>query len=197
MVVSKRKIATENERYTGFDSVIEIDDVKAKSFGAAQTAAAGTLTYTTRKETVAPPKTSDEAMPKIQRKEQAATQVKTKQALTFKTKVLLTAYLAMAVVLAAVVIATGVAVANATKEISGIEGALNAQISLVNEQTARLEYLDDPIVNTGRAVEQGMEKIDNVTTITLLDYSEPASYTASTNGFDKIGDFISKIFGKK
>ena len=119
--------------------------------------------------------TLDELMPtiksdnRLEEKEERET-----RKLSSKTKVMLCVYMATALILALIVLATGLAIGSASKEVA---------------------YLGDELTITGAATELGMVKTDGATEIELIDYVDGASYEARTGAFDKFCDFVSKVFG--
>ena len=115
--------------------------------------------------------------------------------LSSKTKVMLCVYMATALILALIVLATGLAIGSASKEVASLESEVKFQSEQLAETDVKLSYLGDELTITGAATELGMVKTDGATEIELIDYVDGASYEARTGAFDKFCDFVSKVFG--
>lgn len=117
------------------------------------------------------------------------------QKLTQKEKVMLCVYGAIAVILALIVFATGMAITSVGNDVSALESRLAARSEIVAMQESELAYYmdDETIINA--AVSMGMESVTAATELELIDMSAAADYTAKTNPFDAFCDFISSIFG--
>lgn len=112
-----------------------------------------------------------------------------------KTRAALIAYVASVVILAAIVIATGLAVSNLNAQSAKIEQeivAKNEQLAQINSDIALYTDLDRI---TGAAVNNGMQKIESAVEVDLLPTAEPVTYKGRTNWFDKFCDWLSKIIG--
>lgn len=140
--------------------------------------------------------TLDELMPtiksdnRLEEKEESET-----RKLSSKTKVMLCVYMATALILALIVLATGLAIGSASKEVASLESEVKFQSEQLAETDVKLSYLGDELTITGAATELGMVKTDGATEIELIDYVDGASYEARTGAFDKFCDFVSKVFG--
>ena len=140
--------------------------------------------------------TLDELMPtiksdnRLEEKEERET-----RKLSSKTKVMLCVYMATALILALIVLATGLAIGSASKEVASLESEVKFQSEQLAETDVKLSYLGDELTITGAATELGMVKTDGATEIELIDYVDGASYEARTGAFDKFCDFVSKVFG--
>lgn len=115
--------------------------------------------------------------------------------LSSKTKVMLCVYMATALILALIVLATGLAIGGASKEVAVLENEVKFQSAQLAETDVKLAYLGDELTITGAATELGMVKNDGATEVELLDYVDGVNYEARTGAFDKLCDFISKVFG--
>lgn len=140
--------------------------------------------------------TLDEFMPtiksdnRLEEKEEQET-----RKLSSKTKVMLCVYMATALILALIVLATGLAIGGASKEVAVLENEVKFQSAQLAETDVKLAYLGDDLTITGAATELGMVKNDGATEVELLDYVDGVNYEARTGAFDKLCDFISKVFG--
>ncbi len=140
--------------------------------------------------------TLDEFMPtiksdnRLEEKEEQET-----RKLSSKTKVMLCVYMATALILALIVLATGLAIGGASKEVAVLENEVKFQSAQLAETDVKLAYLGDDLTITGAATELGMVKNDSATEVELLDYVDGVNYEARTGAFDKLCDFISKVFG--
>ena len=213
MLTVKRKVETEEERYGSFDReaavphTIDIDYNydKGRSYREAQNAQAETISYSGRAENAVYPgyietgkrMPQEEFMPGIDKKEkeERQTAAKTNAKLELKTKAMLAVYLIIVIALAAVVIATGVAISAANARVGKLNNMIGDRSALLVEQNAELNVLNDNDAITGKAVNIGMIKGENAQTIQLIPVGEPTEYQRSTNWFDKFCDFIGGIFG--
>ena len=140
--------------------------------------------------------TLDEFMPtiksdnRLEEKEEQET-----RKLSSKTKVMLCVYMATAIILALIVLATGLAFGGASKEVAVLENEVKFQSAQLAETDVKLAYLGDDLTITGAATELGMVKNDGATEVELLDYVDGVNYEARTGAFDKLCDLISKVFG--
>lgn len=140
--------------------------------------------------------TLDEFMPtiksdnRLEEKEEQET-----RKLSSKTKVMLCVYMATALILALIVLATGLAIGGASKEVAVLENEVKFQSAQLAETDVKLAYLGDDLTITGAATELGMVKNDGATEVELLDYVDGVNYEARTGAFDKLCDLISKVFG--
>ncbi len=144
--------------------------------------------------------TDKEIMPSVIREERhSVSQEQEKrveaQKLTQKEKVMLCVYGAIAVILALIVFATGMAITSASSDVNALESRLAARSEIIAVQESELAYYmdDETIVNA--AASMGMESVTAATELELIDMSGVAEYTAKTNPFDAFCDFISSIFG--
>lgn len=208
MITTRREVNIDNgntelrshtvKRVAPEERVVSINpEVEVKPF--ADTAvSSGTVERANARETyrVTADMTLDELMPTIksdnhlEEKEERET-----RKLSSKTKVMLCVYMATALILALIVLATGLAIGSASKEVASLESEVKFQSEQLAETDVKLSYLGDELTITGAATELGMVKTDGVTEIELIDYVDGASYEARTGAFDKFCDFVSKVFG--
>ena len=137
-----------------------------------------------------------EFMPSIEREEhieEREEQITHK--LSSKAKVMLCVYMATAVILAIIVLATGLAIGGASKEVTVLENEVKFQSAQLAGTDEKLAYLGDELTITDAASELGLVVADNVTEVELLDYVGSMNYEARTGAFDRFCDFISGIFG--
>jgi len=215
MVTHKRKLSTDRDRYGDFDSVIEIDDARdtrrsARPYSDTYEGEAyigvdmdmEPLTYTPRQEVrnyvAVPAKPEKQRQARLHEIKRAPVAVKTsgKQALSSRTKLILFTYLAVAAVLAAVVIGTGLAVTNTGTRVNALEQELAAQTLILGEQELVLHMLSDDIFMAGLAAERGMEFIQGYTAVDLIGLQPVADFEPSTNWFDSVSRFFSRIFAR-
>lgn len=117
------------------------------------------------------------------------------QKLSSKAKVMLVVYMATALILALIVLATGLAITGASKEVSALESEVRTQSAVLAESEAMLSHLSDDVTITGAAANLGMVKTENATEIELIELTDKTSYEERTNGFDRFCDFLSRIIG--
>lgn len=118
-----------------------------------------------------------------------------KVGLTSKAKVMLGVYAATAIILAMIVLATGLAINGASDQIVALENSVVAQSALLAESEATLRHLSDEDTITGEAVRRGMVRTESSTEVDLVELGAPESYAARSNAFDKFCDFLSGIIG--
>lgn len=208
MITTRREVNIDNgntelrshtvKRVAPEERVVSINpEVEVKPF--ADTAvSSGTVERANARETyrVTADMTLDELMPTIksdnhlEEKEESET-----RKLSSKTKVMLCVYMATALILALIVLATGLAIGSASKEVASLESEVKFQSEQLAATDVKLSYLGDELTITGAATELGMVKTDGATEIELIDYVDGASYEARTGAFDKFCDFVSKVFG--
>ncbi len=150
------------------------------------------------------PRESEDVMPSIKTRAymtgkpeeiETVKHTESKEGMSSKTKVMLAAYVATVIILAAIVIATGVAISGAESGVSSLEYELASKNAVIMNQQAELSSLGNDTYLTGAAVEQGMKKVENATEVNLVDFTASAEYEARTNWFDKFCDWLSKIIG--
>lgn len=120
---------------------------------------------------------------------------KAKSRLSGKTKAALFAYVAAVVILAIIVIATGLAVSNIGAQASELESEIAAKNNTLSSLNAQIEASTDLDRVTGAAYNNGMSKIETSETVDLLPTVDSIEYEGRTNWFDKFCDFIGKIIG--
>ena len=208
MITTRREVNIDNgntelrshtvKRVAPEERVVSINpEVEVKPF-ADTAASSGTVERANARETyrVTADMTLDELMPtiksdnRLEEKEERET-----RKLSSKTKVMLCVYMATALILALIVLATGLAIGSASKEVASLESEVKFQSEQLAETDVKLSYLGDELTITGAATELGMVKTDGATEIELIDYVDGASYEARTGAFDKFCDFVTKVFG--
>ena len=167
------------------------------------------IEYSRRPYTVAPPQPSAPATvrqeKKTPRKEvmfeirqpvpAEAEQAEPRAKVTGRMKVYLGIYLAVAAVLAVLVIATGLAVSNISADADRLQSEITMQNEVLAAQNAEILRLTDIDRITGKAVNNGMQKMENAKEVDLLPVSDPMVYEGRTNWFDRFCDWLSKIIG--
>lgn len=143
---------------------------------------------------------SESVMPTVKTRrvlEEAAVKqtVKKQSSMSVKTKAMLGVYAAVVVVLAAIVIATGIAIGSMSASVEALEAEISYKNTVVTQQSAELAALDNNTMVTGQAVELGMKKPNSVSGIELLPMGETVNYEARTNWFDKFCDWLSNLIG--
>lgn len=112
-----------------------------------------------------------------------------------KSKMALILYVVAAVAIAAVVIATGLAINN----INDSSARLEQEIQIRNEQLAgiagEIAVYTDPDYIAAAAEGKGMHKIDASVEVELRPTTQPVTYKGRSNWFDKLCDWLSKIIG--
>ena len=150
------------------------------------------------------PRESEDVMPSIktraymtEKPEEVETvrRAESKEGMSRKAKIMLSVYVATVIILAAIVIATGVAISGAESGVSSLEYELANKNAIIMNQQAEITALGNDTYLTGAAVEQGMQKVENATEVDLAQLTSPADYEARTNWFDKFCDWLSKIIG--
>ncbi len=112
-----------------------------------------------------------------------------------KTKVMLAVYMLAVIILSAIVIATGIAVSDASSRVDSLQNEYSVKAEQLTDQANRIDQLSDPDYITGRAYGNGMEGIESVGEVTLVEIHEPVSYEQRTNWFDSFCKWVSSIIG--
>ncbi len=208
MLTVKRKVDTEEDRYGGFDVTTDTPvgyDIEInQSYSTAQTVKGETLNYSPREAIEANTESSpikkrlrsEELMPSVKTKpEEDTQQLSIRQKMETRTKAMLAVYLLVVVALAAIVIATGVAINAANARVVSLNRDIEARNSTIIEQTTDLELLNNETFIKGSAYDNGLVEAHEPIQIELLPVGESTNYQRSTNWFDKFCDFMSRIFG--
>ena len=151
-------------------------------------------TTTTR---ITPALEQDELMPVVRRKEEyeEVEEKKESRALSSRTKAMVFVYMATALILALIVLATGLAITSANSEVAALESEVRTQSVVLAESENALAHYGDDLTITGSATEMGMVKNEGATQVELVKLNDSVSYNARTNAFDRFCDFLSKIIG--
>lgn len=151
------------------------------------------------------PRESEDVMPSIKTRayadealEEAETvrHAERQEGMSTKAKLMLCAYVATVLILAAIVIATGIAISGVQGNVASLQYELNQKNAVILSQQEALSDLSDETYITGEAVEQGMKKIESTEEVELIELVEPPEYDARTNWFDKFCDWLSNIMGE-
>ena len=140
---------------------------------------------------------SEDLMPTIHRMEEYE-DMETKpevRKLSSKAKAMVFVYMAATLILALIVLATGIAITQATKDVTALEGEVNAKSAVLSETTNTLIHYSDDQTITGIATELGMVKNSSTRAIDLIELNEIETYPPRTNMFDRLCDFVSKVIG--
>ncbi len=139
----------------------------------------------------------DELMPVIRKSEEVeqAEEKTEARALSSKEKAMVFVYMAASLILALIVLITGLAITGATKEVNALESEVRTQSAVLAEANELLAHYSDDLTITGAATEMGMVKSSGATEVELIELTSAASYKERTNAFDKFCDFLSKIIG--
>ncbi len=180
------------------ERIISINpEVEVKSYTDTAVSSA-TIKRTTDVQASEPADMLDESefMPTITREERVeGREEQITHKLSSKAKVMLCVYMATAVILAIIVLATGLAIGGASKEVSVLESEVKFQSAQLAEIDEKLTYLGDELTITDAASELGLVAVDNTTEVELLDYADGMNYEVHTSAFDIFCDFVSGIFG--
>ncbi|MCH5163850.1 MAG: hypothetical protein J1F36_02410 [Clostridiales bacterium] len=220
MVTVKRKINNETERYGGFSEIevkapAETFDVKVgSSFMEDQyRQAEAKVNYT--KATPAPVQTAkpakptfqepvlmpspEELMPRVryQRQEEEVEREAPvpRQKMDSRTKLILGVYVSIIALLSALVIATGIFLSSAGARVESLQSEVDSRNAIISQQLSDISMLSDENNITGRAYNNGMERVDSTEIIDLLPIGEAPTYEGTTNWFDSFCDWLSGVFG--
>lgn len=116
-----------------------------------------------------------------------------KAVLSAKAKAMLIVYVAAVVLMAVVVIATGLALSAGTARVRTLEEAVAGRNAIIAEQMTELATLENQSTLTGMATEKGMVKADVATEIELLPVVASPDYAPRTNWFDKFCDWLNQL----
>lgn len=112
-----------------------------------------------------------------------------------RTKTIVAMYAIVSFILAAIVLATGLAITGKTAAVASLEGELQAAYNTVLSQQEQIAYLSDEAVVSDSASNLGMVQSGAAEEIELIPLGDEVTYEARTNGFDAFCDFVSSIFG--
>lgn len=112
-----------------------------------------------------------------------------------KQKVMLAIYLTVATVLAIAVIAVGIAVSGINGETAELENMIQSRNETLLQQASDIDKYTDLTYIAGKALDNNMEKVDEVREITLPPLKEPIKYESRSNWFDKFCDWLSNLIG--
>ena len=157
---------------------------------------------TRRKRTV--PRESEDIMPSIktqaymaekpqQEERRVEMREPKKSVMSAKAKAMLCIYVAAVVLLAVVVIATGLALSSGAARVSALEEAVAGRNAVIAEQMSELATLENESTLTGMATDKGMVKGDVATEIELLPVVGATEYAPRTNWFDKFCDWLNQL----
>lgn len=187
-----KRIAPE-EKYVSISPEVEVKPFKET---ASQTGGASFAAEKAQEMRITPKMDLSDLMPVIKSDETAEeSEQKDTQKLSSKAKIMLCVYLATALILALIVLATGLAITGTSKEVAALENEVKTQSALLADSEAMLSHLSDDLTITGSATEMGMVKTEDATKIELIKLSDKTSYEERTNAFDRFCDFISGIIG--
>ena len=187
-----KRIAPE-EKYVSISPEVEVKPFKET---ASQTGGASFAAEKAQEMRITPKMDFSDLMPVIKSDETAEeSEQKDTQKLSSKAKIMLCVYLATALILALIVLATGLAITGTSKEVAALENEVKTQSALLADSEAMLSHLSDDLTITGSATEMGMVKTEDATKIELIKISDKTSYEERTNAFDRFCDFISGIIG--
>ena len=187
-----KRIAPE-EKYVSISPEVEVKPFKET---ASQTGGASFAAEKAQEMRITPKMDLSDLMPVIKSDETAEeSEQKVTQKLSSKAKIMLCVYLATALILALIVLATGLAITGTSKEVAALENEVKTQSALLADSEAMLSHLSDDLTITGSATEMGMVKTEDATKIELIKISDKTSYEERTNAFDRFCDFISGIIG--
>ncbi len=187
-----KRIAPE-EKYISISPEVEVKPFKET---ASQTGGASFAAEKAQEMRITPKMDLSDLMPVIKSDETAEeSEQKDTQKLSSKAKIMLCVYLATALILALIVLATGLAITGTSKEVAALENEVKTQSALLADSEAMLSHLSDDLTITGSATEMGMVKTEDATKIELIKISDKTSYEERTNAFDRFCDFISGIIG--
>ena len=181
------------EKYVSISPEVEVKPFKET---ASQTGGASFAAEKAQEMRITPKMDLSDLMPVIKSDETAEeSEQKDTQKLSSKAKIMLCVYLATALILALIVLATGLAITGTSKEVAALENEVKTQSALLADSEAMLSHLSDDLTITGSATEMGMVKTEDATKIELIKISDKTSYEERTNAFDRFCDFISGIIG--
>ena len=187
-----KRIAPE-EKYVSISPEVEVKPFKET---ASQTGGASFAAEKAQEMRITPKMDLSDLMPVIKSDETAEeSEQKDTQKISSKAKIMLCVYLATALILALIVLATGLAITGTSKEVAALENEVKTQSALLADSEAMLSHLSDDLTITGSATEMGMVKTEDATKIELIKISDKTSYEERTNAFDRFCDFISGIIG--
>lgn len=205
MITTRREVNIDNgataynsrtvQRIAPEEKIVSIaPEAEVKTFNDSQVVSAPLDTASQQNVRIMPRMDFDDLMPVIKNEEVQERKEETRK-LSSKAKVMLVVYLATALILALIVLATGLAITGASGEVAALENEVRTQSAVLAESEAVLAHLSDDVTITGAAVNQGMVKTDAQKEIELIELTDKTNYEARSNAFDRFCDFVSGIFG--
>ena len=208
MITTRREVNIENggtalksrtvKRIAPEEKIVSIaPEVEVRPFTEAKAnAAAAAVTEQQQEIRITPKMELVDLMPVI-KSEQPVEDNENKEAqkLSSKAKVMLVVYMATALILALIVLATGLAITGASKDVAELENEVRTQSALLADSEAMLRHLSDDVTITGAATDLGLVKSEAAEEIELIGLSEKTGYEERTNAFDRFCDFLSGIIG--
>jgi cell division protein FtsL len=134
------------------------------------------------------------AAPAVRADEKASERTEQKAKFSLSAKIMLVVYVTAVLLLAAVVIGTGVAISSANTRLSVLTAERTAVAETVNAQQTELAVLSNETYLKGAAGENGYGEPPAVTQIPPVTLNDPPAYAAPTNGFDRFCDWLSGLF---
>ena len=170
MITTRREVNIENggtalksrtvKRIAPEEKIVSIaPEVEVRPFTDAKTnAAAAAVTEQQQGIRITPKMELVDLMPVI-KSEQPVEDNENKEAqkLSSKAKVMLVVYMATALILALIVLATGLAITGASKDVAALENEVRTQSALLADSEAMLQHLSDDVTITGAATDLGLE----------------------------------------
>lgn len=120
---------------------------------------------------------------------------KTRSGVSPKARLMLAVYMVVVVILAALVIATGIAVSNINSDVNSLQGEILAKNQQIISQNSVIDKITDENYIAGIAGGKDMEKVDSVVSVDKLPIVEPIKYESRTNWFDIFCDWLQYVFG--
>lgn len=193
MITTRREVNIENggtalksrtvKRIAPEEKIVSIaPEVEVRPFTDAKTnAAAAAVTEQQQEIRITPKMELVDLMPVI-KSEQPVEDNENKEAqkLSSKAKVMLVVYMATALILALIVLATGLAITGASKDVAALENEVRTQSALLADSEAMLQHLSDDVTITGAATDLGLVKTDAAEEIELIGLSDKTGYEERT-----------------
>jgi cell division protein FtsL len=198
MLTLKRKtnekdelVGYETERINEIGSTIEIGDQVEKSYNSSLLQDVKSFNFTT---VDTPVKTKSATMHTIKKQKKAESSSEKIETIGIKEKASLIAFIAAALVLAAIVIMTGVAITESTNRVRDLELRIAASQELLAMQAQELLDWSNPDEIMEKAAESGKVLVTNPSEVSLFPPAQTPNVENNSNAFDDFLDFISSWF---
>lgn len=132
---------------------------------------------------------------KVEKDTKNEVEVKNATGVSLKSKIMLGVYMLVALVLSVIVAISGIALGQNATTISNLDGKIDALTVSINAQTVEMNTLSSESAVLDKATTMGMSESTQANSVTLIPMAEETVYTANTNFFDQLCDWLETLIG--